>query len=122
MSNSQWTLDVTVLVIDMKQVEKKDGEFCCCDAMGMDMDCQESPSEVGTCEVGKCDPLLNVTVAPCTESTSSGPCSVSTVKVKDAETFSDYGYFFQFTTTAQAKNVRYTYSSTTLCSLVTYVT
>ena len=86
-----------MLVIDMKHAEKKDGQFCCCDT---DI-CEDSPSELGTCVEGRCDVLFSVTVSPCTDSTSLGPCSA------DAENSGDYiyGHFFHFITTAQAKKV-----------------
>ena len=106
-SNCLWTLDVTVLVIDMKHAEKRTGQFCCCDKDK----CEDSLSELGTCNEGECDIVFSVTVSPCTESSSPWPCSVSTVEVKNAENVGNYGYFFHFTTTAQANNVRCTYNS-----------
>ena len=104
MSNCLWTLDVTLLVIDMKHAEKTNGHLCCCDVY--DKHCVDSLSELGTCEEGNCDRLFNVIVSPCTESTSSGPCSVFTDEIKDANNIGDYGLFFHFTTTSQANNVR----------------
>ena len=103
MSECLWTLDVTVLVIDMKNAAKAYGEFSCCDKGK----CAKSLSELGTCGEGRCDLLLSVTVSPCTESTSSAPCSVFTEGIKNAEMFGDYGYYFifHFTTTSQASNV-----------------
>ena len=98
MSNCPWTLDVTVFVIDMKHAEKRGDKFCCCD--DGDKDCKDSLSEVGMCE-GNCDLLLNVTVSPCTESLSSGPCSVITDEIKDAENFDEYGFFFHSFFTSQ---------------------
>ena len=103
-SNCLWTLNVTVLVIDMKHVEKRNEEFCCCDIK--DTYCENSLSELGTCKAGKCDIFFNVTVSPCTESMSPGPCSISTDEEMDAEMFGGIGYLFLFTTTAQANNVR----------------
>ena len=100
-SNCLWTLDVTVLVIDMKHVEKTFGEFCCCDTS----ECADSLIELGACEA-RCDLLLNVTISPCTESTNPGSCSVITDGITNAQKFGDYGYFFYFTTTSQANNVR----------------
>ena len=109
-SNCLWTLDVIVLVIDMKHAEKNDdGEYCCCDEKGP-MKCKDSLSDLGMCEERKCDVVLNVTVSPCTESSSLWPCSVSTLVVEDAENLSNYGYIFHFTTSAQANKVRYTYT------------
>ena len=105
MSNCLWTLNVTVLVIDMKHAKKRNYErFCCCD--DINKDCENSLSELGTCEAGNCDIIFNVTVSPCTESTNPGPCSISTDEEMDAETFGGIGYLFVFTTTAQANNVR----------------
>ena len=105
MSNCLWTLDVTVVVIDMKHAEKRNGEFCCCDD-DYDKNCKKSLSELGMCTEGKCDLLLNVTVSPCTESTSSGPCSIITEGITNAEKFGDYRYVFYFTTISQANKVR----------------
>ena len=106
-ANCQWTLDVTVLVTDLKHAEKRNEQFCCCDKDK----CVDSLSELGTCVEGECDIVITVTVSPCSESSSPWPCSVSTVEVKNAENFGDYGYFFHFTTTAQANNVRYPYNT-----------
>ena len=92
-SNCLWTLDVTVLVIDMKHAEKRNGEFCCCDKS---MQCENSLGELEMCE-GNCDLLLNVTVSPCTESRRPGPCSVFTDEIKDAKKFYEYYFIFHFT-------------------------
>ena len=95
-----------MFMIDMEHAEKKaNGDFCCCDK---DDTCTADLSQLETCEEGKCDILLNVTVSPCTESTSSGPCSIFTNEIHDAENFGDYiyGYMFYFKTTAQAMKVR----------------
>ena len=90
----------------MKHAEKRNGRFCCCDAY--DKYCEDSLYELGMCEEGKCDISLHVTVSPCTESSSSGPCSVFTDEIKDANKFGDNGYYFifHFTTTSQANKVR----------------
>ena len=104
--NCLWTLDVIVLVIDMKHAEKRNGEFCCCDAD--QKDCEDSLSALGTCEEGKCDLLLSVTVSPCIESSNHEVCSVVTDEITDAKMFGDNGYYFisHFTTTTQAEIVR----------------
>ena len=105
-SNCLWTLDVTLFVIDMKHADKRNGKFCCCDEK-MDNMCEDNLHNLGTCAEGKCDLLLSVTVSPCTESTSPGPCSVSTDEIKKAENIlGDYGLCFHFTTTEKANNVR----------------
>ena len=104
MSICLWTLDVTLLVIDMKRAAKRNGKFYCCD--DYDNHCKDNLYELETCTKAECDLLLNVTVSPCTESTSSGPCSVFTDEIHDAENFGDYGLFFHFTTTSQANIVR----------------
>ena len=106
MSNCLWTLEVTVLMIDLKHAEKRNGEFCCCD--DHDDDCKNSLSELEACEEGQCDILLSVTVSPCTEISDHGPCSVYTDEIKNAKIFGDNGYYFilHFTTTSQANNVR----------------
>ena len=101
-SNSLWTLDVTVLVIDLKHAEKRNGLLCCCDTDN----CEETLSELGTCKERECDIVLSATVSPCTESSSPWPCSVSTDAAEDAEALGDWGYLFHFTTTVQANNVR----------------
>ena len=105
-SNCLWTLDVTVLVIDLKHTEKRNGQFCCCD--DYDWQCEDSLSALGTCEEGQCDLLLNVTVSPCTEVSNHTPCSVFTDEIMDAKMFGDNGYYFifHFTTTSQVNNVR----------------
>ena len=102
-SNSLWTLDVTVLVIDMKHAEKKNGKFCCCDEEDMNK-CEDYLNDLGKCRK-KCDILFYVTVSPCTDSTNPGPCSVVTDDIQDAKNIDDYGLCFHFTTTAQARNV-----------------
>ena len=104
-SNCLWILDVTVLVIDMKHAEMRNGKFCCCDKNK----CGNSLSELGMCEEGNCDLLLSATFSPCIESTSPAPCSVFTEVIPNAENFGDYSYFFNFTTTSQANNVRKCY-------------
>ena len=101
-SNCVWTLDVTVLVIDMKHAEKRNGQYCCCDVK--ENVCENSLNEPGMCE-GNCDLLLNVTASRCTESTRTGPCSVFTDEIKDAKKFHGYYFIFHFTTTSQANNV-----------------
>ena len=104
-SNCLWELDVTVLVIDMKHAVKRNEEFCCCD--DNDNKCRSSLTELMTCKKD-CDMVFNVTVSPCTESTSSGLCSIITEGITNAEKFGDKGYYFifRFTTTSQANNVR----------------
>ena len=101
-SNCLWTLDVTVLVIDMKHAEKRNGQFCCCDQD----ECENDPNNLGICRK-KCDVLFHVTVSPCTDSTSPKPCSVFTDEIEFDRDSDDYiyGYFFHFMTTAQAKKV-----------------
>ena len=101
-SNCLWTLDVTVVVIDMKHAAKRNGQFCCCD--NSYDPCQNSISELGTCKEGKCDLVLNVTVSPCTEITSPGPCSIFTDEIKNAQV-GDYGFFFHFTMSSKANIV-----------------
>ena len=103
-SNCLWMLNVTVLVIDMKHAEKRNEEFCCCDIK--DTYCENSLIELGMCKVGKCEIFFNVTISSCTESTSPGPCYLSSDEEMDAEKFGDIGYLFLFTTTEQANNVR----------------
>ena len=110
-SNCLWTLDVVVVVIDMKHTVKRNEKFCCCGVEGMD--CVNNKSDLEMCAEGECDVLLSVTVSPCTESSSPWPCSVPTVEEEDAEALGDCGYLFHFTNTAQANNVRYTYTSKT---------
>ena len=102
-SNCLWTLDVTVLVIDIKHAEKKNGQFCCCD----DNECEDKLNDLDTC-MEKCDLVFNVTVSPCTESSISGPCSLFTDQINNAKKFGDNGYYFifHFTTSSQAKIVR----------------
>ena len=46
-SNCLWTLDVTVLVIDMKHAEQRNGQFCCCDEEDT---CAANLTDLGTCE------------------------------------------------------------------------
>ena len=75
-SNCLWTLDVTMLVIDMKHAEKRNGKFCCCDED--DNKCENNPDDLGRCNKKKCCILFNVTVSPCTDSASLGACSVFT--------------------------------------------
>ena len=106
MSNCLWKLDVTVLVTDLKLAEKRNGQFCCCDAD--DKDCEDSLSELGTCAEGQCDLLLSGTVSPCTEVSNHTPCSVFTDEIMAAKMFGDNGYYFIFhlTTTSQANIVR----------------
>ena len=93
-----------MFVIDMKHAEKRNEQFCCCDD-SYDP-CENSLSDLGKCKERKCDVLLKVIVSPCTENTSSGPCSIFTEGITNAEMFGEYGYFFHFTATSQANKVR----------------
>ena len=114
-SFSLWTLDVTVLVIDMKHAEKRNGKFCCCD--DDHIMCQESLNDLGTCEEGNCDIILSVIVSPCTGSGSGTgrhwPCSVSTDEIDDAELFGNNGYYFifHFETKSQPNGVSSDYNA-----------
>ena len=92
-SKCLWTLDETVLVIDMKQAEKIYGELSCCDNYNS---CDNSPSELGTC-IEKCDLLLNVTVRPCTECKSLELCFVFNEGITNAKKFGGNGYYLIFT-------------------------
>ena len=107
-----------MFVIDMKHAEKREGKFCCCDEKNDNM-CKDNLHDLGTCNEGKCDLMLNVTVSPCTESTSPGPCSVSTDEIKKpVKILGDYGLCFHFTTTEQANNVRKSSCTQRMCVFV----
>ena len=104
-SNCQWTLDATVLVIDMKLTVKRNEKFCCCG--DNDNKCRSSLAELGTCK-RDCDTLFNITISPCSDTASPGPCSVFTDEIKITEKFGNYiyGHLLRFITTAQVNTVR----------------
>ena len=113
MSNCLWTLDVILLVIDMKHAEIDNGEFCCCD--NDDDPCTKYLNQLVTCTERRCDILFNVQVSPCEENSSSEPCSLSTDEMKNAENIGDYGLLFHFTTTARANDVRKCSCTESMC-------